>query len=206
VARSLGTRFRAVTFDQRGVGESSCDGSYRAEDYLADIDAVRAHLGVGTVHLLGHSWGGLLAQLYASEFPDRVASLCLLNSAAGVGEHWIQTEREVLAYNRRRSGLVGFAILGAWAVAAYLPGRVGEIAGRQVLARAWRDYFTPSEAAPPVDRQWLNGSNIEAARRSVKTVRKLPSSMLGDSRRVTDLPVLSLLRRQRHLRPEHSEP
>ena len=42
VAAILPPGVRAVTFDQRGVGGSTCAGDYRVEDYVADIDAVRA--------------------------------------------------------------------------------------------------------------------------------------------------------------------
>ena len=41
VAAILPPGVRAVTFDQRGVGGSTCAGDYRVEDYVADIDAVR---------------------------------------------------------------------------------------------------------------------------------------------------------------------
>src|SRR3954463_10905794 len=70
VAAMLPPGVRAVTFDQRGVGGSPSACDYRVEDYVADFDAVRAHLGVDHVPLLGHSWGGLLAQLYLARHPD----------------------------------------------------------------------------------------------------------------------------------------
>jgi proline iminopeptidase len=180
-----------VTFDQRGVGGSTCAGDYRVEDYLADIDAVRVHLGVDRVHLLGHSWGGLLAQLYLSRHPGRVASLCLLNSAAGVGRQWTQTEREVLAYNRRRAGTGGFAALGTWAAMAWLPGPVGAHAARRVFARVWRNYFPDGDTAPAADPSWLRGVNPVAARRTARSVKALPASSL-DGLGNDALPVLSL--------------
>ncbi|MEO6470105.1 MAG: alpha/beta fold hydrolase, partial [Acidimicrobiia bacterium] len=149
VAACLSVRFRAVTFDQRGVGASPANGTFDIADYVADIEAVRCHLGVETMHVLGHSWGGLLAQLYANDHPARVASLVLANSATGVGEQWKQTEHEVLAYNRHRSGLPGFAVLGCWAAASRLPGRAGDAAGRRMLARVWKNYFSNPATAPP---------------------------------------------------------
>ena len=54
--------FRCISFDQRGVGESTCrDGRYESSAYLYDIEAIRARAGVVSWHVLGHSWGGLLA-------------------------------------------------------------------------------------------------------------------------------------------------
>lgn len=178
VARCLSNRFRAVTYDQRGVGASPAVGGFELADYVADVEAIRCHVGVEAMHVFGHSWGGLLAQLYANEHPERVTSLVLANSAAGVGEQWKQTEREVLTYNRHRSGLPGFAALGFWAAASRLPGRAGEVAGRHMLARVWRNYFPDPAAAPPADAAWLSGARSSVAIKTVAAVRRASASRL----------------------------
>jgi len=73
------SQFRCISFDQRGVGESVCrDGHYDLSAYLDDIEAIRAHVGVDSWHVLGHSWGGLLAQAYVSTYPQLVKSLALV--------------------------------------------------------------------------------------------------------------------------------
>lgn len=81
----LSPPYRAVTYDQRGCGRSSCDGSFEVDDQVADLDALRAYFGAGKLHLFGHSWGGLLGQLYAKAHPERVASLVLCCSMANTG-------------------------------------------------------------------------------------------------------------------------
>ena len=68
---------RVVSYDQRGCGKSSCDGSFEITDQIADLDAIRKHLGASRMHLFGHSWDGLLGQLYAKAHPERVASMVL---------------------------------------------------------------------------------------------------------------------------------
>jgi proline iminopeptidase len=79
-------RFRCISFDQRGTGQSACrDGRYELPAYLDDIEAIRAHAGVASWHMLGHSWGGLLAQAYVCAYPHRVSSLVLVSSSLGVG-------------------------------------------------------------------------------------------------------------------------
>jgi len=50
---------------------------------VADIERVRRILGVEKVVVLGHSWGGFLASLYAAEFPEHVEGLVLV-APAGV--------------------------------------------------------------------------------------------------------------------------
>ncbi len=50
---------------------------------IADIERIRRILGVERLTIVGHSFGGFLATLYATEFPDRVSKLILV-SPAGV--------------------------------------------------------------------------------------------------------------------------
>lgn len=76
-------RLRLVLLDPRGTGGSSppVDGRYELEDYAADIDQLRAHLGAGRIDLLGHSHGGFVAIVYALSYPDRLGRLVLACSA-----------------------------------------------------------------------------------------------------------------------------
>ena len=84
----LGDERRVVLYDQLGSGNSSkpSDPSlWTVELFLAELANVRDALGLDRVHLLGHSWGGMLAQEYALTQPDGLVSLVLsstLSSAA----------------------------------------------------------------------------------------------------------------------------
>lgn len=73
-----------VTYDQRGTGRTegppSVATSFELADYTADIEALRQELGFDQVHLLGHSWGGILAMHYATTYPDQVQSIVLAGS------------------------------------------------------------------------------------------------------------------------------
>jgi proline iminopeptidase len=74
-----------VFYDQRGNGRSGPlkDGVVcGVAEQIADLDALRAHLGLETMDLLGHSWGGYLVMAYASRHPDRIAHLIIADSAA----------------------------------------------------------------------------------------------------------------------------
>jgi proline iminopeptidase len=64
-----------VRWDQRGCGRSQRRGPYTLARSVADLDAIRAHLGVPVVDLLGHSWGAMLALRYALAHPQRVGAL-----------------------------------------------------------------------------------------------------------------------------------
>ena len=84
----LGDERRVVLYDQLGSGNSSqpSDPSlWSVELFLAELANVREALGLGRVHLLGHSWGGMLAQEYALTQPEGLVGLVLsstLSSAA----------------------------------------------------------------------------------------------------------------------------
>jgi proline iminopeptidase len=74
---------RVVLYDQRGMGSSTApaaESAYSLDHYVADVDAVREGLGLAKIHVLGHSFGGLVAMAYAGAHPDRVASMILVSS------------------------------------------------------------------------------------------------------------------------------
>jgi proline iminopeptidase len=72
-----------VYYDQRGGGRSPVarDVPVGWREHVADLDALRDIWGLARLVLLGYSWGGLLAQLYAVEHPDRVERLALVSPA-----------------------------------------------------------------------------------------------------------------------------
>jgi proline iminopeptidase len=73
--------WQVVTYDQRGVGRSVATGTgaFAPDDYVADLEALRRRLGKERLHLLGHSFGGMIALRYLDRHPDRVASLTLVD-------------------------------------------------------------------------------------------------------------------------------
>jgi proline iminopeptidase len=80
----LADRFRLVYYDQRGRGRSFSGQdpeSIPIETEIEDLDRVVTWTGSGSVALLGHSWGGLLAAEHSVRHADRVSHLILLNTA-----------------------------------------------------------------------------------------------------------------------------
>lgn len=76
---------RVVFYDQRGNGRSTPlkdDQTTKLLDQIADLDALRAHLGAQKFDLLGHSWGGYLVMAYASRHPERIQHLVIADAAA----------------------------------------------------------------------------------------------------------------------------
>ena len=86
----LATGYRLVFYDQRVSGRSSADvqpDEITLERFIGDIEGLREFLGVERVHLMGHSFGGMLAMHYALRHPDRLHSLMLVSSTAGSNEY-----------------------------------------------------------------------------------------------------------------------
>ena len=77
----LANRRPLLILHLRGTGRSERPAdhhSYRADRMVADIEALREHLGHERIDLAAHSAGGTLALLYAAEHPDRIRSLTLI--------------------------------------------------------------------------------------------------------------------------------
>jgi len=72
-----------VLYDQRGTGGSkrvSAGAPQTMAAQVADLEAIRAALGVEKVAVLGDSYGGLIAAAYAAAHPEHVAKLILSDS------------------------------------------------------------------------------------------------------------------------------
>jgi proline iminopeptidase len=81
-----------VFIDERGSGQSQRlddHSQYNLATMSADVEAIRVALGLGQIDLLGHSFGGILAQAVAIRYPDSIRRLILAStgsSAARVNE------------------------------------------------------------------------------------------------------------------------
>jgi proline iminopeptidase len=164
-------RFRCISFDQRGTGQSACrDGRYDLAAYLDDIEAIRTHAGAASWHVLGHSWGGLLAQAYVSACPHRVSSLALVSSSLGVAGQWKRTKRESFRIEHARGGIRGTLRFYAYGSGLVIPGRVRAWSMRHVMTQTWHNYFPDPGSAPDPDPAWLAGGSAVAM---IKTDRAI---------------------------------
>jgi pimeloyl-ACP methyl ester carboxylesterase len=104
-----------IVLDPRGTGGSAVPAdpaTYRVDRQVADVEALRRHLGLDRIDVLGHSAGGSLAVLYAAAHPERIGRLLLITpSVAAVGVEIADADRRELA--EMRSGEPWFP--AAWA-------------------------------------------------------------------------------------------
>ena len=69
-----------ILYDQLDSGRSDAPNdpsNWTVDRYVSEIDAIRLALGLRNFHLLGHSWGGILANRYAASRPAGLKSLVL---------------------------------------------------------------------------------------------------------------------------------
>ncbi|MGA2836634.1 MAG: alpha/beta hydrolase [Acidimicrobiales bacterium] len=172
--------FQCITFDQRGVGLSTCsDGRFDLGSYLEDLESVRMSFGYESWNVLGHSWGGLLAQAYTWAFPDRVSSLALSSSSLGVGHEWKQTKRESFQIEHRRAGLLGTARFYAYGSGLVIPGPIGAWAMRHVMTETWHNYFVDPRSAPDADPKWIAGCSPTAMMKTDRAISREHPGVLG---------------------------
>jgi len=74
---------RVCTYDRAGLGWSDSAPTPRtSQQIVRDLHALLTNAGIGPPYVLvGHSFGGLNARLYASQFPEDVAGIVLVDSA-----------------------------------------------------------------------------------------------------------------------------
>lgn len=77
LADALSPEWRVIAMDQRGHGYSNHALSYTRMDYIGDVAALIAHLGVEKVALLGNSLGGVNAYQFAARHPECVKALVI---------------------------------------------------------------------------------------------------------------------------------
>ncbi|MEP6509226.1 MAG: proline iminopeptidase-family hydrolase [Gemmatimonadales bacterium] len=95
---ALGDERPVIRYDQGGAGKSGTmtdTTKMNIPYFVAELDSLRAHLGYDKVHLVGHSWGTIVALEYYRAHPEHVASLTLASAALDVPQ-WERHAGELL--------------------------------------------------------------------------------------------------------------
>jgi len=93
LAELLADRAQVVRWDQRGSGRSDPVGPHTLDRYVADLDAVRRHLGPDRWVVGGHSFGATIALQYALAHPERTTALVYV-AGVGTGRAWRRAYRQ----------------------------------------------------------------------------------------------------------------
>ena len=102
-----------VLYDQRGTGRSTAaaggDGTAGLAEQIADLEALRQHLGAEKIDLLGHSWGGYLVMAYSARHPEHIRRLLIVDSAAPKWSETLFLFKEVFPEGVARQNALAFA-------------------------------------------------------------------------------------------------
>ncbi|NBR93611.1 MAG: alpha/beta fold hydrolase [Actinobacteria bacterium] len=83
----IGEYAQIVYWDHRGQGRSARGdiSKYTLDENVEDLEALRAHLGIEKIVSVGTSYGGMVAMAHAARYPQSVAKLLLIVTAAHGG-------------------------------------------------------------------------------------------------------------------------
>lgn len=84
VWENLSKDYRCIVLNQRGTDQSLVavvdSTSMSMDNYVNDLEALRHHLNLKKLVLMGHSWGGMLCMVYLAKEPEHVKKVLLLDS------------------------------------------------------------------------------------------------------------------------------
>lgn len=89
-----------ICYDQLGCGRSvtpPLPELWSCEFFLDELQVVRDALGLDRVHILGQSWGGMLAMMYALQHPSGLASMVVASSPASM-DLWLHEALRLRGY------------------------------------------------------------------------------------------------------------
>ena len=93
----ISDKAQLVYLDYRGSGRSARGRveTYTMENHVEDIEALREHLGLDTIGVLGVSFGGMVALSYATRYGDNLSHLVLVVTAPD--GRFLKRAQEILA-------------------------------------------------------------------------------------------------------------
>lgn len=129
----LSDQFTVIAWDAPGAGQSSDPPEpFGISDWADCLDAFLGAINVEKAHVLGLSWGGILAQEFYGRYPDRVLSLILADTYAG----WKGSLPEPIPQERMEACLRDASLPPTEFVFKYLPGMFSEDVPEEVREEA----------------------------------------------------------------------
>jgi pimeloyl-ACP methyl ester carboxylesterase len=179
----LSDQFRVVAWDSPGAGASSDPpDAFTTESYAHCLARFLDSVGIDQAHILGLSWGGILAQEFYRLHPERVRSLVLADTYAG----WRGSLAEEVYIERLSACLLDASGPAEALVAKFVPGVFTDAAPRHL-----RDEFsTIVSAFHPAGFRLMSLSSAEVDSRELLPTIDVPTLLLwGDDDRRSPLDV-----------------
>jgi len=138
--KSLSSRFTIIAWDAPGAGHSSDPPpSFGLNDWATCLATLLDSVGIKKAHILGLSWGGILAQEFYRQYSPRVLSLILADTYAG----WKGSLPPLAVEDRLATCLQDASLSSGEFVAKYLPSMFGDSETQPVkeeLAKVMADF------------------------------------------------------------------
>lgn len=79
--------FYVIVYDRRGEGRSTdTSAKFTFQQTFDDINSILSKQGIEKINLLGHSFGGVVATLFAEKYPEKVNSIILISAPVSLQE------------------------------------------------------------------------------------------------------------------------
>jgi proline iminopeptidase len=137
--------WQRISYTQRGLSPSTTEGPFTVAQHAADAVAVLDGLDLDDAVVLGHSWGGLLAAVLATEHPDRVRGLLLIDPLGVVGDGGYERFAAQILARTPDDARQRLDALDQRAMA----GEGTQEDALESMRLAWPAYFHDPSAAPP---------------------------------------------------------
>ncbi len=142
VTRALEPSFRSIAYDQRGWGSSDAPANaYSLQNLADDASMLISTLGLRRYVLVGHSMGGKVAQLLASQRPSGLEALILVAPASPFPQHIPEEAKQAQlhAYDNRATAIAAIDFLTVRRPAAALLEQLVQdsLGGSPGAKRAW---------------------------------------------------------------------
>jgi proline iminopeptidase len=99
--RIADTGRQVISYDQIGCGNSYLDGHpelWTQETWINELIALREHLHLEQVHLLGQSWGAMQAIAYIIDFQPKGVKSVILSSGHASSSLWASEQHRLIKY------------------------------------------------------------------------------------------------------------
>jgi len=184
----LAGQFTVIAWDAPGAGQSvDPPESFEISDWADCLAGFLTAVGVQQAHIVGLSWGGLLAQEFYRRHPERVQSLVLADTYAG----WKGSLPEPIPEERLAACLRDASLPPAEFVPRYLPGMFSESPSQEVrdeLATVMVDFH-------PLGFRLMATALAHADTRDLLPTIRVPTLLIwGDADVRSPMPVADQLR------------